>query len=283
MRTPALPWLALGMLVAAAFTLGCFLVPPPGLGGPGGDGVGAALLSSARVGFASGVFDEADLYLHRGVGHVRHEAFHETWFQRTAEALSPRAVVHREGSDSGELVPWLWLTVRLDPTNTEYVLVAAYWLDQAGHPDLALKTLEDAQARMPREPRLHLERARLHLHAGRLDQAARALNAGIACAAPSPANAAVRSSLLLYRGLLSEAEGQTDSAIADYREALSLSPAHHALAPRLQALLEGRATDPSASSLLHDLSRTSFQCSHDGDEHSRLHAEADEEHDEGER
>ena len=280
MQTPAAAWLPLGLLVATVFSLGCFIVPPPGADGGRDGGVSAAILASARFGLASAAFDQADVYLHRGVDHIRPEAFQGRWFQRTAEALSPRAVVHREGRDSAELVPWLWLTVQMDTTNVEHILVAAYWLDQAGRPELAQKALDEAQTRMPGEPRLCLERARLHLHAGRLDPARRALDAGIACAGDDGDAAPLRASLLLYRGLLNEVGGLTNAACADYRLALTLSQAHHALSERVAALQEGRTTEPSANALLRDLSRTRFRCSHDGDAHSGgLHADPDPEGD----
>jgi tetratricopeptide (TPR) repeat protein len=256
------PWLVLLLLAGMAFALACRLVPPPGSSLAGSaSSTAQRLFCASRAGLAATAIEQADVYLHRGLQRVHAEAFHNTWFQRMEDRVSLRGVAHREGADSVEVVPWLWLGTTMDPDNIDYALMSAYWLRISGHDDLAWNVLRDSLVRHPRDPRLHLERGRMFLRDGRTRDAANALDAGLAFAAGGT-NAMVRGvirSLTTYRGLIYESEGNTNAAMALYSADLEQAGE---LLNRAADLRDGRAPQVPAAMVLSNLVHVAHRCEH---------------------
>lgn len=277
MRNRALPWLVLLLLAGLAFGLACRLVPPPAAGSGADPSASTAgrLLSAGRTGLGAGAIRQADLYLHKGMDRAPAEGFTGTWFQRMGSLVSLHGVAHREGKDAGEVVPWLWFGTALDPDNLEYSLMSAYWLRTAGRDDLAMEVVRNSLGRYPRDPGLHLERARLFLRAGRFRDAAMALDAGIVCAGRDTRQNAADTlrALTTYRGLLYEHDGNTSAAIAVYAAGQGLSPD---LCDRAADLRGGRTPAVPAAALLKNLVSAKHRCEHhehtDGGEHEDDHA-----------
>jgi tetratricopeptide (TPR) repeat protein len=268
MQSRATPWLILLLLAATAFALACRLVPPPGAYGDGGaSSTVERLFCASRTGIGTAAIEQADAYLHRGMQHVRAEAFHDTWFQRMESRVSLRGLAHREGRDSAEVVPWLWFGTAMDNGNVDYALMSAYWLRTSGRDDLAWNVLRDSFRRHPRDPRLHLERGRMFLREGRTREAANALDAGLACAAEWTNTMArgVAKSLTTYRGLIHESEGNTNAAIALYS---SDQEQAGELLNRAAELREGRTPPVPAASILSNLVHAAHRCErHEGEPH----------------
>lgn len=266
MRYRVLPWLLVLLFAELAFGLACRLVPTPGDAGAGPDSGGLAgrFLSASRTGLGASVIDQADAYLHRGVGHLKHEAFTNTWFQRMAARVSVRGVMHRGGKDAGEVVPWLWFGTELDPDNVDYWLMSAYWLKASGHDELAMGAIRKALERKPRDPRLHLERARLLLRAGQFSDAARALDAALVCVTNDTTDAQITErTLQTYRGLLYEYKGLTNQAVAMY---MANKGQAGELESRAADLMAGRTPTVSSADLLQSLVNAVQKCEHHDEE-----------------
>lgn len=239
---------------------------------------GGLLLDAVRDTFAEKSFDTADLYFHRGRGHhARAEAFTNCWFQRLQDSVSPRVVLHREGADVNEVLPWLWLSTKLGSTsNLTYVLTAAYWLRAAGHLRAAGSLLEETQRHQGPQAALFLEQARIALARRQRGEARRFLDQGIqwAAAAPPPSELTddrdVRNMLRLCRAYLFEYEGDTNAASRLYAILFDELPTHPAaLRQRHLDLQAGRPVSPTAAEALHTMSRANIHCDedHDHDDH----------------
>lgn len=273
MKYPALPWLALLLLAELAFGLACRLVPPPGdpARGQNQSSLASRFFTASRTGLGAGAIQQADLYLHRGVEHVRQEAFRDTWFHRMGSRVAMHGVMHREGEESREVVPWLWFGTTLDPDNLNYSLMSSYWLKTAGRDDLAVGVVRQALGRHPREPRLHFEHARLLLRGGRFAQAACALDAAITCARDDhrPDASSLMSALRTYRGLLYEYEGNSNAAVVLFGEGKEQTPD---IRDRALDLRNNRTPAQSAATLLSNLVHVAFHCDNHED-HDDGHGE----------
>lgn len=264
MRRSAMPWLALLLVAELAFCLASRLVPPPGDPASGSAGASAAgrFFSATRSGLGANAIEKADLYLHRGVGHVRQEAFSGTWFQNMGARISVKGALHREGKETVEVIPWLWFGTVMDPDNIDYALMAAYWLKIADRDDLAMGVVKKAIERHPRDARLYLERARLLLRAGKSAEAAGSLDIGETCLAGYQGRDAdaVSRSIYTYRGLIHESNGDTAAAAACFSRLKDQTPE---FAARLDDLRLNRQPSVSAATILAQLVTVKHECNHD--------------------
>ncbi len=274
------------LLWVLAFALAC-RVADPGADAAAPGGAAGLLLGGSRAALGRTAIETADRYLHRGLGHRDEAALHGTWFQRIGARLSPTEVTHREGVDRREIVPWLWFGQQLNPTNVEYLLMAAYWLRTSGQAPQARALLDEAQRRLPREPAIYFERARLGLASNDPATARRLLDAGLrvsgpnAPTPPTPEARRLRASLQLYRGFLYERDGDIAAAVRLYREIVAADPATHAgLASRIADLEAGRTPELSAANALRRLLQAEpAVCEHDAHDHAKHGHDADADHD----
>jgi tetratricopeptide (TPR) repeat protein len=68
---------------------------------------------------------------------------------------------HEESGEVRELLPWLKLSLELDPQEIQSYLVLAYWLRTMGKLDDAERVLRDGLKENPRDPRLLFDLGRL--------------------------------------------------------------------------------------------------------------------------
>jgi tetratricopeptide (TPR) repeat protein len=189
--------------------------------------------------------ESADTYFHRGVGHKAEMALDNSIFQRVAAQVSPDVHVHVKGTDIREIMPWLWLAIRTNPSNVEPYLIASYWLTrEARKPDLAREVLQEAFRRNPRSYRVLLELATLYMHFGQREEAKRTLTAALATwpGKEDPEDKDVKKAkqeMLLYRSLLFEMDGDVEHARQDLEEVVHIFPAQSNLAKRIRQLREG--------------------------------------------
>jgi len=199
----------------------------------------------------------ADLYFHRGVGHTVNLAFRNDFFQRLKGSASPSLHTHLARYDVSEMMPWLRLATRLNPQDVETYLVTAFWLaKESGRPDLAIELLTEAQVENPFDYRIQLEKGRIHLKQKNYHAAADALDAAIAFW-PSgfPDNRDTRfdrASALLYRAMIDELSGETDSAVARLSEIVQLFPERQEIRLRIDALRSGRQPSHLAAGVITD-------------------------------
>ena len=243
------PCIALFSLYNAMFCLSCLLLS---------HGVASAAWRSPARSIADKVFGnsrmllgnyfyfQADEQYHGGYKHKSSEAFDDTIFQTALKEVSPRKEIHMTGKAVDEMMPWLWFAIRSDPQNADVYLVTAFWLasDDIGRSDMAHKIMKEAQCNIPFHYEIQLENGRIYLREGRLRKAALAFDAGLAfwprpLTADNPDAMSDKAALLLYRGLLHEANGETNEAIRSYEEIVKLFPERLPLQERATALRKG--------------------------------------------
>ncbi len=263
-----IPWVLL-LGIGAAFALSCQIqarTPPQQTPHRS---AGAALLGESRLGVSSYFYSMADLYFHCGVAHRHEEAVHDTWFQKRLDRLKPHLHMHAEGAASREILPWLDLATRMNPHNVEFILLAAFWLHhEAGERELAQNLLKQAQTANPFEYEIQLERGRLYLYARDIPAARNCFDAALAfwpSQLPASDEGARKdlSRILLYRGLIHEADGENDRAIDCMEAILDMFPARTHLRDRIEALRTGEGPSLLGAAVWNNLLQSE-------DEHSML-------------
>ena len=210
-------------------------------------------------------------------------------------AASPEEHLHLEHDDIKEMMPWLWLSLRMNPQDIESFRVTAYWLATAANRwDEAQNVLVEAQQNNPYQYQVQLDRGRLYLRMNQRKQAAQRFDAALRFL---PRTTGVDESLvkletaeiLMYRSLLYEAAGETDRSIALLKVIVRLFPERTSLLQRIEALKNHTAPKRSAQDLLismlralskHECQRTHTEENSDQDcgEHDHTHC-SHEEHD----
>ncbi|MBT3296954.1 MAG: hypothetical protein HN919_01600 [Verrucomicrobia bacterium] len=273
-------WLV--VLVGGAFALSCQIqarMTPQPKDAPAS--AGAALLGESRLGLASYFHEMADLYFHCGVAHTRHEAIHDTWFQKRLTALRPSLHKHADRQAAREIVAWLRLAATMNPHDVEIVLLAAFWLHhEVGERELAQQMLKEAQVANPFDYEIQMERGRLYLYGGDVAAARARFDAALAFwpGARAPDNDTARhdqARLLLYRSLIHEVDGERREAIAGLREILLLFPERTHLENRIATLESG--AEPALlgghvwNNLLQSEDERSMLCETDADDTKAAH------------
>jgi len=275
-----LPWAGAIALWGAVFCVSCRLVTMPMDPAEVSQepSVAQALLGESRLALSGHFYEIADRYLHKGVGHTKEESLERSPFRRLLDGISPEHHVHLAGTEIKELMPWLWLAIRLNPRNVETYLVASFWLGgDAGEPEMALEVLNEAQCNIPYSCEVQLQKGRILLKRGRIGEAVRAFDAGLAFwpgrNSPESEDARhARASLLLYRALLHEVQGEKQEAIAHLGEIIELYPERKHLQKRIASIEKGEPPTLLASqlwnaTLLEDHRKQLAEtCPHDEDE-----------------
>ncbi len=226
-----------------AFCLACELAAPE----DHGDDYDALsqLLGESRSLLGLGFYEQADLYFHRGVGHVHETAFKD-FFMQWAEQITPQSTEHAHGKEMAEVLPWLRFATKVDPKNVEPWLVSSFWMaDELGQLDTAHTIVDEALRNHPGDYRLYAERGRLLLKQRKTAEAACALDTALRHWSPVAADGdeeqasldAVK--ILSYRAFLYEWAGETNAAVSSYEHALSLRPDQKALRERVDELRAG--------------------------------------------
>ena len=290
------PWVSVAILWTAAFVLSCRLLPgaisPNAQNAPS---LASAVFGETRHALARQFYALADQQFHRGVPHLQEREFENGFFMRLQLAASPEEHLHLEHDDIKEMMPWLWLSLRMNPQDIESFRVTAYWLATAANRwDEAQNVLVEAQQNNPYQYQVQLDRGRLYLQMNQRKQAAQRFDAALRFL---PRTTGVDESLvkletaeiLMYRSLLHEAAGETDRSIALLEVIVRLFPERTSLLQRIEALKNHTAPKRSAQDLLismlrasskHECQRTHTEENSDQDcgEHDHTHC-SHEEHD----
>ena len=276
----------LAALWTAAFSTACRIGVPSGDGG--GSSVAIALFGQARHAFGLQFYETADRYFHRGVPHQEERALSGGFYETLGRAITPVGHMHLAGSDVKEMLPWLWLSLKIDPDNIETRRVAAFWLVQElGRPDLARQVLKEAVRAHPYDYQVELDLGRLALREGRREDARRAFAAALAF---WPKRQGVdeelavfeRADLLTYMALLDEIDGKPGEAAARLEEVHALCPKRAGIADRAGDLRASRPPAVPAATMWAEMIRRHSSrmtachredCHEHGHEHGASHGE----------
>jgi len=231
-----------------------------------------ALLGEVRVMLGDRLYKQADVYFHRGLDYkIPENRLSYSGFARLQQELEPTEHIHAEGEmQIREIMPWLEMTMRVNPDDHESVLVSAYWLSRhLERPDLAEQLLLRAQRQMPYAYAVQLEKAKLFLHEDRRQPALAALNAALAFWGKTgdpeeQSDLLDKAEALMLRALLLETDNRLPAAADDYRALLALFPERAAPRQRLQALEQGLVPDPPADALLAHMADHAAHTHHAG-------------------
>ena len=255
---PAATTIVLGV---CAFSLSCRIPSDTGAMSPDGDAQSAAgrIAETARVAVGKYFYSQADTFFHRGVGHVKPKAPEGTFFQRLSSTVTPEEHAHLAGQAIKDIMPWLKFAMQADPHNTEFAVVAAFWLaGEGGRPDLAHEVLHESRIDNPKDCELIMEDGRLFVRQGRFKDARRLLDLALR-RWPGRFNPAeedairLKREILLYSAFLAEESGERATAIADLRALLTIYPGMALLRQRAQDLENGIEPENSARSVLRNL------------------------------
>lgn len=233
------------------------------------------LLGESRQVLSLNLFNEADLYFHKGVGHREAAMPLPGPFHRWQTDITPAQHAHASGTDSAEILPWLKLATRADPHNIDAFLVASFWANTGlQRPDLAGEILNEAQRLNPSEYRIALEKGRLAIVTHHFNEARNTLDAALTLFSHTPAKAEQahelaldQAEILTFLGFLHEANGDRPKAVQCFKTVLTLFPERSEIKVRTDLLEAGNAPPDSAQTLLERIVRkTTKDACHD-DEH----------------
>lgn len=205
------------------------------------------LFGSAAGALSGDMYQMADRYFHKGVGHLEETGF-SSWFGRLQEEVSPNQHVHL--SDEGdvlEMMPWLRMATRIDPHNIEAYQVAIYWLASEGKIEAAKRVLREAMRKNSFDYRLYTEKGLLYIKNEMPQKAAKALDTALELW-PEPLRKSAQEAkldlaqILSYRAFLYELEGDFQKAIDLYRREYSLFPERKQLLKHISKLQKGTLT-----------------------------------------
>lgn len=286
-ESPLLAWVLLAGAWTGAFSLACVLTASNPM--PASEaGLTDILLGESRQALSTTFFNQADLYFHKGVGHIESTVATHSLFQSWQASITPEEHAHAEGVGSAEILPWLKLAIGSDPHNVEAFLVAAFWAATGlTRPDLAYQILAEAQRLNPGDYRIPLERGRLDVRAGNYDDAARALDFVLtlqdrnppAGGEPDRQFALDKAEALVVRGFLCEIQGDSLKAIRYFKNALAIFPERVYIKERVALLETGQTPPEPARSLLEKLTQRSVHdACHEEEGHDHDHSGKDSGH-----
>ncbi len=232
-----------------------------------------AVFGSTRTALSSYFYDKADLYFHRGISegvaahkheekaiamHEDHEDNdHDVELQKTVfepqnpianfyttmdVATVPSGHFHRTGEESKEILPWIYLAIKIDPTNDELYRTIAYWLDQGlGREDLSVQMLDLAQQNLPYNPSIKLEQGMIFLKNKDDVAALQKFEAALKFINLQPEDQQdpyLKANILLEIAGIYEKQGRTAEALESYQQIHQLFPERQSTINKIKALTE---------------------------------------------
>jgi tetratricopeptide (TPR) repeat protein len=244
-------------------------------------GIADLLLGGSRQALSQNLFNEADMYFHKGVAHKETTMDIPGPFRRWQAEIIPAHHAHAEGDASAEILPWLKLATEADPHNVDAFLVSSFWAGTGLHrPDLAKEILNEAQRLNPGDYRIALEKGRLSIMTHHFNEAIPLLDSALTLHTHTPAApehaadlALDRAEIHTFLGFLHEAKGDRTEAIQNFKAVLTIFPERTMLKERIDLLEAGKPSSDSAESLLERITRKSVHdtcddVDHDHEPHS---------------
>jgi len=267
------------LLAGVSFALACRLTGLPYFAAADSRSAWDQIFGSASAGLSRDLYEIADRYFHKGVGHHEERAFEDP-FQRLGEVVAPHRHEHLS-ADAGvlEIMPWLSLATSVDPGNIEAYQVAAYWLKTAGHLDEAAELLKKALVDNPDDYRLRMELALLAAARDERDSAAaeldRALNLWPGKLDPADEEARIDLARALhYRALIHQLDGEYSAALPLLKRELEVFPDRGGIEAEIEAIQNNSVEREQLENKWHLLQRDKreLQCEdHHHDHHHDDH------------
>ncbi|MEI8138934.1 MAG: hypothetical protein WCI03_03600 [bacterium] len=238
-------------------------------------GIADLLLGGSRQALSQNLFNEADMYFHKGVAHKEATIDIPGPFHRWQADILPVQHAHAEGDASAEILPWLKLATEADPHNVDAFLVSAFWAGTGlRRPDLAKEILNEAQRLNPGDYRIALEKGRLAITTHHFNDAIPLLDSALTLHTHTPGDpehaadlALDRAEILTFLGFLHEAKGDRAEAIQNFKAVLTIFPERTMLKERIDLMDAGKPSSDSAESLLERITRKSVHDTCDDDDH----------------
>ena len=235
-----------------------------------------AVFGSTKKALSSYFYDKADLYFHRGIAegvaehqehekaiimHDNHDCEHHNdenleithekpkfeprnpianFYTRMATATVPSGHFHRTGEESKEILPWIYLAIKIDPSNDELYRTLAYWLQQSlGREDLSSQMLDIAQQNLPYNPSVKLEQGMILLRNNDDVAALQKFEAALKFMNLQPEEERepyLKANILLEIAVIYEKQGRKEEALELYQQIHQLFPSRQSTINKIKAL-----------------------------------------------
>ncbi len=264
----------LAVAIIAAFSLACFISTHTESADESAGGLLQMILGSAASAVGDELYEMADRYFHRGVGHVQHVQTDDI-FLRVSRRVTPEDHTHlSEGREMLEIMPWLRFATKVDPGNIEAYSVALHWLLREGLIGEAREVLREAIENNPSDYRVYLEGGLFYLRSSDTSLAARYLDRSfhywpLPLAGDSEEAIFDLGAMLSYRAFVHQLAGEYARAAEMLRRELSLFPRRTGLADTIAKLESGQPDYEQLGRMRALISRSSFDHDHcdDGEHH----------------
>lgn len=236
--------------------------------------LGGAILGESRLAFSKHFEKKADLYLHQGVEQQHKQAFTNSLFQIMYADISPTRHVHVKDIDAKETLPWLWLSIKMDPHNIETYLIAAYWLScHVKRPDIAHQVLHTGRINNPMNYEIDVEDGMAYLKENKYAEAFKAFSSALSLwpskQDPVSEDAIIgKIQILFYLSLLNEINNDIPNALACMKEIQKFEPNDANIQARITSLETGNKPSRLAEQMLHAMLKSSSEavpCHRDND------------------
>ena len=229
-----------------------------------------AIFGSTRKAISSYFYDKADLYFHRGIAegveaHKHNEkaiAMHDdhdedmeiahkaspfepknpiaNFYTKMDAATVPSGHFHRTGKESKEILPWIYLAIKIDPTNDELYRTIAYWLQKSfGRTDLSTEMYNLAQQNLPYNPAIKLEQGMMLLNENNQKEAMQKFQAAMRFMELQPSDnqdSYLKANILIEIAAIYEKQGEKAKALAVYEQIHELFPERQSTIDKLKQL-----------------------------------------------
>jgi tetratricopeptide (TPR) repeat protein len=235
-----------------------------------------AIFGSTRKAISSYFYDKADVYFHRGIvksvvleddpddqmehAHNDAEDHHEeedhhhhadvkiphtknpiaNFYAYMQRATVPSGHFHRSGEDAKEILPWIYLAVKIDPANDELYRTIAYWLQQSyGRPDLSIDMYNLAQQNLPYNPAIKLEQGMLLMNDNQQAEAMQKFQAALKFINMQPKDEQdpyLKVNILLEIASIYEKQGNTAKTLEAYEQIHPLFPERQSTIDKIKQL-----------------------------------------------
>jgi len=231
-----------------------------------------AIFGSTRKAISSYFYDKADVYFHKGIVEsvviqhkdgnqmvAHHDDDHEgedhhhddvvipysknpidNFYAHMQRATVPSGHFHRLGEEAKEILPWIYLAVKIDPTNDELYRTIAYWLQKSyGRTDLSTEMYNLAQQNLPYNPAIKLEQGMMLLNENNQKEAMQKFQAAMRFMELQPAenqDTYLKVNILLEIAVIYEKQGEKAKALEKYEQIHQLFPERQSTIDKIKEL-----------------------------------------------
>jgi len=164
----------------------------------------------------------------------------DNFYAHMRRATVPSGHFHRTGKESKEILPWIYLAIKIDPLNDELYRTIAYWLQKSyGRTDLSIEMYKLAQQNLPYNPSIKLEQGMLLLRDNHQTEAMQKFEAASKFMNLQPAanqDSYLKANILLEIAVIYEKQGEKSKALEKYEQIHQLFPERQSTIDKLKQL-----------------------------------------------